>query len=132
MATQNGLGPGLSGQESNVFGHYFQSGAGNWQPLLNESSSLFRAIVSDDSAAVESALTSDSGKLNNFVLLLQWRGSNDFKLQAKPDVAVKHRTLLMLAAYHGSTNVVSLLLSKGADAKVTSPDGLTALQVKQT
>ncbi|CAD7698538.1 unnamed protein product [Ostreobium quekettii] len=47
----------------------------------------------------------------------------------KPAVTVKQRTLLMIAAFHGSMRVLSLLAVNGADPAVVSPDGMTAYEL---
>eukprot|EP00210_Caulerpa_lentillifera_P004496 g4290.t1 len=122
-----------------VFGHYVQQGH-LWEPLLSESSPLFRAIVNDDARVVEAELEPDSTKANQFFVLLYW-GSRPTSPEAtstvqtpsedgtKPAVTVKRRTLLMIAAFHGSMRVLALLAVNGADPATVSPDGLTAYQL---
>jgi hypothetical protein len=51
------------------------------------------------------------------------------KDQAKPRVQVTKRTLLQLAAFHGSLRCVSCLLARGANPNHKSSDGLTAYDV---
>ena len=122
-----------------VFGHYVQQGQ-IWEPLLSESSPLFRAVVEDDAHAVEADLgTEPSAKVNQFYVLLYWGSRPDASSSAtpeqtntqgedavKPPVTVKQRTLLMIAAFHGSMRVLSLLAISGADPGIVSPDGMTA------
>lgn len=113
-----------------VFGHYIHSQDGSWKPVLSESSELFKAIVSDAITQVEEEF--EPARLNSFFTLLYW-GSNQVEKadtkDASTNVSVKHRTLVMLAAFHGSMRVLSFLLSKGGDPGLTSPDGLNAYDV---
>eukprot|EP00210_Caulerpa_lentillifera_P005105 g4877.t1 len=124
-----------------VFGHYVQQG-NLWEPLLSESSPLFQAIVNDDANTVEADLGTDSSKANQFYVLLYWgsrpanttsSSSTEHPNQSedglKPAVSVKQRTLLMIAAFHGSMRVLALLAVNGADPATVSPDGLTAYQL---
>lgn len=128
---------GVSGSDS-VFGHYIQQ-ASTWEPLLSESSALFRAVVEDDAATVEAEIGADTARVNAFYVLLYWgsqpqngqskgeEGSTEVSM--KPAVTVKQRTLLMIAAFHGSMRVLSLLAVNGADPALASPDGMTAYEV---
>lgn len=114
-----------------VLGHYTLQKT-LWQPALHDSSSLFQAITSDASAPIEQLIEKDPSKLNSFRLLLYWGSSPGDQLELQEShtaVTVKHRTFLMLAAYHGSLRVLSFLLSQGANPKVQSPDGLSAYDV---
>lgn len=45
----------------------------------------------------------------------------------RADTVVKGRTALMMAAYKGNTDLAILLLDRGADPNLLSPDGRTAL-----
>jgi len=120
-----------------VFGHYVQQG-NIWEPLLSESSPLFRAVVEDDARAVEADLGSDSAsKVNNFYVLLYWGSRPNANANeqtnsedgGKPPVTVKQRTLLMIAAFHGSMRVLAMLAVNGADPGIVSPDGMTACEL---
>ena len=126
----------VSGSDS-VFGHYIQQ-ANTWEPLLSESSALFRAVVEDDAANVEAEIGVDTSRVNAFYVLLYWGSqpqngqskeevSNEVSM--KPAVTVKQRTLLMIAAFHCSMRVLSLLAVNGADPALASPDGMTAYEV---
>ncbi|CAD7700682.1 unnamed protein product [Ostreobium quekettii] len=128
----------VSGSDS-VFGHYIQQAA-SWEPLLSESSALFRAVVEDDAAHVEAEIGADAARVNAFYVLLHWgsqpQGGAGGKEEApggdgsmKPAVTVKQRTLLMIAAFHGSMRVLSLLAVNGADPAVVSPDGMTSYEL---
>lgn len=126
-----------------VFGHYLAAGE-KLSPLLPESSSLFRALVSDSVHTVESEVEADSSKISSFFLVLHWSAPDSAPAneaqpegEAKPAEAPapaaavnpKHRTLLQLACSHGSLRVISYLLLKGAEPTLKSPDGLTAYDV---
>lgn len=120
-----------------VFGHYVQQGH-IWEPLLSESSPLFRAVVEDDARAVEADLGSDAAtKVNQFYVLLYWGSrpnattteQTNTEDGGKPPVTVKQRTLLMIAAFHGSMRVLAMLAVNGADPGIVSPDGMTACEL---
>lgn len=131
MASNIGLG---RGPNDAVLGHYTLQGSA-WQPALQESSTLFKAIVSDTAGPIEQLIEKEPTKLNVFRLVLYWDSSalatGEENKAEEPNTAVnvKHRTLLMLAAFHGSLRVLSCLLSQGADPKVATPDGLTVYDV---
>lgn len=124
-----------------VFGHMMQAGKG-WKPLLPESSSLFCDVVGDRLGAVEAVLELDAGKLHALFLVLHWADASAGEAgkdaaasggeaggAARATVAVKHRSLLMMAAQSGSLRVLAYLLAKGAEPSRKAPDGLTAYDV---
>lgn len=106
-------------EENTVVGHIVSSNCG-WIPALEQSTELFQAVVSDDISRLET-LFDASTCLTTGVPVLYWG--------ADKKVEVKSRTLAMLAAQHGSLRVLSFLLSKGADPKQMSIDGLTCYEV---
>jgi hypothetical protein len=106
-------------EENTVVGHIVSSNCG-WIPALEQSTELFQAVVSDDISKLET-LFDASTCLTTGVPVLYWG--------ADKKVEVKSRTLAMLAAQHGSLRVLSFLLSKGADPKQMSIDGLTCYEV---
>ncbi len=140
-----------------VLGHYSCVLGSPLQPLLAESSALFRAVVEDDLQAVCAwpSLEAESARMHN---VLHWTsmpeepqqqrtasgrsssagadaapegGPSGSRSGNKPVVTVKQRTLLALAAYHGSVKVLKLLLgAKGVDARLRMPDGQTAGTVR--
>ncbi len=130
--------------EDAVLGHYSVVGAsGLLQPLLSESSSLFVAVVEDNAAAVQSALTTEAARgMHN---VLYWTSVEEQPSaaateepassgQPRPSVSVKQRSLLMLAAYHavgsGNLGVLKLLLSTpGVDPRQQAADNVSALTV---
>jgi hypothetical protein len=126
----------MAAVEGVVFGHYI-SKDGALQPVLQESSELFAAIVGDAIARVEDEFEPGPyNRLNQLMPVLYWGSNTEPKADTTPNeasastsVAVKSRTLVMLASFHGSLRVLSYLLSKGADPTVKSPDGLTAYDV---
>jgi hypothetical protein len=126
----------MAAVEGVVFGHYI-SKDGALQPVLQESSELFAAIVGDSIAKVEEEFEPGPySRLNQLMPVLYWGSNTEPKADTTPNeasastsVAVKSRTLVMLASFHGSLRVLSYLLSKGADPTIKSPDGLTAYDV---
>ncbi len=128
----------ITASDSNVLGHYCRAGNSDseWQPVLGEATStpLFTAVVEDSISTVESYFERDLSRINAFSLLLYWgaEGEDEKNTQgAQTDqgpqkVQVKPRTLAMIAAYHGSLRVLAFFLSKGADPRLKTPDGLTA------
>lgn len=123
----------VDGAPESVMGHYMQQGQ-QLLPLLGVSGALFNAVVSDVDSIVEQELEANPQKLNQEFLILCWNqdianspeGDAAESLPSKPNASVIHRTLLMLACYHGSLRVVSLLLSKGTDPLAKAQDGVTA------
>lgn len=67
MATAN-----LTSSSDSVFGHYVQHNGTSWEPLLSESSALFRAVVEDDVHTLEKEVAADASKVNAFFVLLYW------------------------------------------------------------
>ena len=132
-----------------VFGHMMQQGKG-WKALLPESSSLFCDVAGDKLLGVESVVDADTSKLHSLFLILHWASDGSApgaaaEQEAEPagdagspganaaraSVNVKHRSLLMIAAYHGSLRVLAYLLAKGAEPSKKAPDGLTAYDVSK-
>ncbi len=134
-----------------VLGHYSCCNAPGAapQPLLEQSSLLFRAIVQDDLGALSShaALLQDAGRQLHSVLHWQQAGTRKSSAASSPAstrsqdgeeavgashpvAVIKQRTLIGLAALHGSVKVLKFLLSvKGADPHQAFPDGHTAFSV---
>lgn len=112
-----------------VFGHYVHKKTGErWEPLVEQSRELFRAVVADDHLRVEKEIKADPGKAKASYILLYWGGGESGEA-AKANVTVKQRTLLMLAAYHGCMRVVSTLVMNGAMPAQMSADGQDAYKV---
>lgn len=116
-----------------VFGHYVhKKGDSKWEPLVDQSRELFRAVVADDHLRVEEEVKADPSKAKAVFILLYWGGNGGDAQNgeaAKTNVTVKQRSLLMLAAYHGCLRVVSTLVMNGAMPGQLSADGLNAYQV---
>lgn len=116
-----------------VFGHYVHKKAGErWEPLVDQSRELFRAVVADDHLRVGKEIKADPGKAKASYILLYWGGAagGEGGEAAKANVTVKQRTLLMLAAYHGCMRVVSTLVMNGAVPGQVSADGQDAYKVR--
>lgn len=113
-----------------VFGHYVhKKGESKWEPLIEQSRELFRAVVADDHMRVEEEVKADPSKAKACFILLYWGGAAGDGDSSKTNVTVKQRTLLMLAAYHGCMRVVSTLVMNGAVPGQLSVDGLDAYQM---
>lgn len=123
---------GLNGvdemSQSGVLGIYLahtSTQGSQLSPALQQSTELFKALVSDDLNAFESALGSAS--TNTWHTVLYVSGADEEG--AAPKVEAKSRTLSMLAIQHNALRVLAFLLSKGADPGLLSADGLSAYQV---
>lgn len=116
--------------EQTVIGHYVAGQDGSWQPALQQSSDLFKALVADDLNSFEQQLSSVDNS-SSFHTVLYWSGSADSNDAASPKVEAKSRTLAMLATHHSAVRVLSYLLSKGCDPKLScSKDGLSCYEVR--
>jgi len=117
-----------------VVGHYV-SGSEGWQPALQQSTDLFKALVSDDLNKFEEQVTTVCPGSSTWHTVLYWSSTSaDSSDAASPKVEAKSRTLAMLAAQHNAVRVLSYLLSRGqgeaSNPKLLSKDGLNCYSVR--
>ncbi|KAI8476573.1 MAG: hypothetical protein J3K34DRAFT_455681 [Monoraphidium minutum] len=132
--------------EDAVLGHYVAcpGDAGSLgKPVAGWSMPLFNAVTRDDDLQALEGRTAD--RTDEEFLVLCWGSSAQGapqdvegkdqaqaqvqggpEAQGRPQVQVVRRTLLQIAAFHGSLRSASLLLARGADPALKSSDGLSA------
>ena len=132
-----------------VVGAYNHRAGGVWQAATGEASGrLFKAVVGDDAGALEQLLDAEPSLTREPLAFLYAdeagsdgneeptgagldgaRGACD-QSKGRGQIQVKQRTLVAIAAYHGSVRALSLLIARGASSdSLSSPEGWSPKQV---
>ena len=129
----------MASSSSDVLGHVAVGGSNQqFEPLLAESSVLFKAVCVDDAQSLEDVLKQDPDAACRLYNVLYWlQGGTDSSedgARARTNVAVKRRALLHIAAACGSYATAALLASRLVErgylpSSLKTPEGETPYDV---